>query len=207
VAPPPILHNRPSTATAKDSIPTALLHARHVFVRRDATKPPLAPAYEGPYLVLERSPHTFRLQLGDKTDVVATARLKAAVLPPDAPVAEPCRRGGRPASGPAVLPSTTSVPARSAIRQTPSRASKHVTFATAIDVAPEGWLQPLRRPPDRFQFLPSVQKLGGRYSGEASECRKYRVSTLLAAFMLGPLSFLQDSINFYSIRQKTVENL
>jgi transposase InsO family protein len=43
-APPPVLHNRPSTATAKDSIPTALLHARHVFVRRDAAKPPLAPA-------------------------------------------------------------------------------------------------------------------------------------------------------------------
>jgi hypothetical protein len=75
--PTPILHNRPSTATAKDSIPTALLHARHVFVRRDAAKPQLAPAYDGPYLVLERSPHTFRPQLGDKTDVVATARLKA----------------------------------------------------------------------------------------------------------------------------------
>jgi Integrase core domain len=39
-APPPILHNRPSTATAKDSIPTALLHARHVFVQRDAAAGP-----------------------------------------------------------------------------------------------------------------------------------------------------------------------
>jgi hypothetical protein len=79
-----------------------------------AGTPPLAPAYDGPYLVLERSPHTFRLQLGDKTDVVATACLKAAVLPPDAPAAEPhCR--GRPARGPTVLPAAPSVPARSAI--------------------------------------------------------------------------------------------
>jgi hypothetical protein len=51
-APAPILHNRPSTATAKDLIPTGLLHARHVFVRRDAAKPPLAPSYDGPNLVL-----------------------------------------------------------------------------------------------------------------------------------------------------------
>jgi hypothetical protein len=36
----------------------AMLHARHVFMRRDAAKLPLAPAYDGPYLVLERSPHT-----------------------------------------------------------------------------------------------------------------------------------------------------
>jgi hypothetical protein len=35
-SPPPILHNRPSTATAKDSILTALLHAHHVFVCRQA---------------------------------------------------------------------------------------------------------------------------------------------------------------------------
>jgi transposase InsO family protein len=115
-APLPVLHNRPSTATARDSIPTALLHARHVFVSRDAAKLPLAPAYDGPYLVLERSPYTFRLQLDDKNDVIATARLKVAVLPLDAPTAE-LRRRGRPARGLAVLPAAPSVPARSAIRR------------------------------------------------------------------------------------------
>jgi hypothetical protein len=159
--PPPILHNRPSTATAKNSIPTALLHARHVFVRQDAAKPPLAPAYDGLYLVLERSPHPFRLQLSNKTDVVATAHLKAAVLLPDAPVAEPHRRG-RPTRGPAVLPAAPSVPACSAIRRAPSGPSKHVTFATAVDNAPEGRPQRLRRPPDRF----SVSSLGSETWGE-----------------------------------------
>jgi hypothetical protein len=161
-APPPILHNRPSTATAKDLIPMALLHARHVFVRRDSARPPLAPAHDGPYLVLERSPHTFRLQLGNKTDVVATACLKAAILPPDAIAAEP-RRRGRPARDPALLPAAPSVPAHSAIRRAPSGPPKRVTFATAVDVAPEGRPQRLRRPPDRF----SVFSLGSETWGEA----------------------------------------
>jgi hypothetical protein len=160
-APPPILHNRPSTATAKDSIPTALLHARHVFVRRDSAKPPVAPAYDGPYLVLERSPHTFRLQLGDKTNVVATARLKAAILSPDATAAKP-RRRGRPARGQSLLPADPSVPARSSIRRAPLGMPKRVTFATAGDVAPEGRPQSLCRPPDRF----SVSSLGSETWGE-----------------------------------------
>jgi hypothetical protein len=121
----------------------------------------MAPAYDGPYLVLEHSPHTFWLQLGDKTDVVATARLKAAILPPDAAAAEP-RRCGRPARGPALSPAAPSVPARSAIRRAPSGPPKHVTFAPTVDVAPEGRPQRLRRPPDRF----SVSSLGSETGGE-----------------------------------------
>jgi hypothetical protein len=160
-APPPLLHNCPSTATAKDSIPTVLLHAHHVFVQRDSAKPPLTPAYDGPYLVLERSPHTIRLQLGDKTDVVATACLKAAILPPDATAAKPCCCG-RPARGQALLPAAPSVPASSSIRRAPLGPPKHVTFATASEVAPEGRPQRLRRPPDRF----SVSSLGSETWGE-----------------------------------------
>jgi hypothetical protein len=113
------------------------------------------------YLVLERSPHTFRLQLGDKTDVVATARLKAAILPLDATAAEP-RRRGRPAHGRSLLPAAPSVPARSSIHRAPSGPPKRVTFATAFDVAPEGRPQRLRRPPDRF----SVSSLGSETWGE-----------------------------------------
>jgi hypothetical protein len=123
--------------------------------------PPLVPAYDGPYLVLERSPHTFRLQLGDKTDVVATARLKAAILLPDATAAKP-RRRGPPARGPALLPAAPSVPAHSAIRRAPSGPPKRVTFTTAIDLAPEGRPQRLRRPPDRF----SVSSLSSETWGE-----------------------------------------
>jgi hypothetical protein len=134
-----------------------------------ATQPPLQPtsqvqtalAYNSLYLVLERSPHTFRLQLGNKPDVVATTCLKAAVLPPDAPVAEP-RRCGRPARGPTVLSSTPGVPTHKAIPQALSALTKRVTFATAIVATPEGRPHRLRRPPDCF----SVSSLGSETWGE-----------------------------------------
>ena len=50
-----------------------------VFVlREDASVPPLAPLYFGPYLVLEQRTKSFPLQLGDRTDVVSVDRLKPA---------------------------------------------------------------------------------------------------------------------------------
>jgi hypothetical protein len=72
--PAAVRHNRASTATAASALPPALLHARMVFVRRDEAKPPLTPTYAGPYEVLERSNAFFKLQIGDKVDIVATAR-------------------------------------------------------------------------------------------------------------------------------------
>ena len=51
-------------------LPPALLAAKFVFVREDASIPPLAPLYHGPYLVLER--------LGDRMDVLSADRLKPA---------------------------------------------------------------------------------------------------------------------------------
>jgi hypothetical protein len=155
--PPAAAHHRASTATATASIPPALLHARHVFVRHDAAKPPLAPAYDGPFLVLERSPHTFRIQIGDKSDVVATARLKAAHLAADTPVAVPRRRGRPPArdAAPASPP-----PADSSTSRPPRR----VSFATTAAVAspPLDRPQRVRRPPIRF----SVSSLHSETWGE-----------------------------------------
>ena len=46
-------------------LPPALLAARFVFVREDASIPPLSPLYHGPYLVLERRTTFFRLPIGD----------------------------------------------------------------------------------------------------------------------------------------------
>jgi hypothetical protein len=82
-------------------------------------------------------------------------RVKAAILPPDATAAEP-RCHGQPARDPTLLPAAPSVPAISAIRRAPSGPPKRVTFATAVDIAPEGRPQRLRCPPDRF----SVSSLG-----------------------------------------------
>jgi hypothetical protein len=134
-----------------------------------AATPLHALPYNNPYLVLERSPHTFRLQLGDKTDVIATARLKAAVLPPDAPVAEP-RCQGWPANGSTVLPSTPGVPARTINPRASSASSKQVSFTTSVVAAPECRPQRLRRPPDRFSVSSLGSETRGRYSDEASEC-------------------------------------
>jgi hypothetical protein len=71
-----------------------------VFVRRDEAKPPLAAAYAGPYQVFERSTSFFRLQVGEKEDIVATHRLKPAFLPPDAQPASPWPPPDRSAAGP-----------------------------------------------------------------------------------------------------------
>jgi len=49
--------------------------------------------YDGPYLVLERSLHFFKIQLGTRTDTVSTHRLKACHAPFDAEAALPPARG------------------------------------------------------------------------------------------------------------------
>jgi len=77
-------------------LPDELLRSRFVLVRRDAVQPPLQPAYDGPYLVLERSLRSFKLQIGTKSDVVSTSRLKACLAPPETAAAEPPRRGRPP---------------------------------------------------------------------------------------------------------------
>jgi predicted aspartyl protease len=50
----------------------------HVFLRHDAVKPPLQPAYDGPYKVLHRDHRTFRLLLNGRPTSVSTDRLKPA---------------------------------------------------------------------------------------------------------------------------------
>jgi len=92
-------------------LPEDLLLSKFVFVRRDAVQPPLSPLYDGPYLVLERSRHFFKLQLGAKTDTVSTHRLKACHAPPDVEAAVPPKRGRPAMTGgpvrPLVLPAAS----------------------------------------------------------------------------------------------------
>ncbi len=60
-APPTAHHNTPAPL----QLPEDLLQARHVLVRKDGHVPPLAAAYDGPFIVLERSLRTFKLQIGN----------------------------------------------------------------------------------------------------------------------------------------------
>jgi transposase InsO family protein len=153
--PLPASHRRAATASPTAKIPADLLHARMVLVRRDGVRPPLAPAYDGPYEVLERSPHTFRLQIGDRTDVVAVARLKAAQLPPGAAPALPPRRGRpvRPRQPPSPLPPTRR-------RGRPPGVRRSVTFALPTPPVAERPAR-LRRPPDRLSLSSVAARLGG----------------------------------------------
>ncbi len=59
-SPLPTSHHITPSPTA---LPEELLLSRFVLVRRDAVQPPLSPLYDGPFLVLERSLHFFKLQV------------------------------------------------------------------------------------------------------------------------------------------------
>jgi hypothetical protein len=85
-------HNTP----APTALPEDLLLSRFVLVRHDAVQPPLSPLYDGPFLVVERSLHFFKLQIGTKVETVSTHRLKPCHAPQDAQAAEPPRRGRPP---------------------------------------------------------------------------------------------------------------
>jgi hypothetical protein len=56
----------------------------------------LAPLYQGPFKVLQKNPHSFRLQMGSRTDSVSVHRLKPAYVPPTVSPAQPPRRGRPP---------------------------------------------------------------------------------------------------------------
>ncbi|XP_037504862.1 uncharacterized protein LOC119379628 [Rhipicephalus sanguineus] len=56
-----------------------LATATQVFVRHDAVRPPLTPAYDGPFRVLNRTPKTATLQNG-REETVSLNRLKPAYL-------------------------------------------------------------------------------------------------------------------------------
>jgi hypothetical protein len=113
-----VLAGRPPTSTAHHSspepasLPEDLLLAGYVLVRRDGHQPPLSPAYDGPYLVLERSLRFFKLKIGDRTDNVSTLRLKPCHTPPDAQVkeADPPHRGRPPKNKPPTTPPVPPAP-------------------------------------------------------------------------------------------------
>jgi hypothetical protein len=93
--PLPTIHN--TLPSVPDSLPEDLLLSRFVLVRQDAVQPPLSPLYTGPFLVLERSLHFFKLQIGDRVDTVSSHRLKACHTPDDTTAAVPPKRGRPPA--------------------------------------------------------------------------------------------------------------
>jgi Integrase core domain len=73
--PTPTRHNISSRQrqSQQRELPPELRTARMVFVKNDGPKKPLAALYNGPFLVLDRNPQYFTLQLGEKVDQVAVS--------------------------------------------------------------------------------------------------------------------------------------
>merc|ERR1712015_135009 len=83
-------------------VPTNLVDADYVFVRRDGHKSPLSRPYAGPFRVVERGNKTFKLDCGGKVDTFTIDRLKRAYEDDDVAIvpAQPPRRGRPPAAPP-----------------------------------------------------------------------------------------------------------
>ena len=133
----PAQHHVSSPPPPPLSIPLSLQTASHVFIRRDAAAPPLAPRYSGPFQVLSRSPTHFTLQIGSRQDVVSVHRLKPAILPPNTPPPQPPLRGCLPKRPPSILRSPQSPPPRKKdqFRGTPGSPTVHHPSPTT-DVLP-----------------------------------------------------------------------
>jgi hypothetical protein len=57
-------------------VPDLLQKASLVYIRRGGVSKSLAPLYEGPYRVVERSPKYFRVDIGGQVEAVSADRLK-----------------------------------------------------------------------------------------------------------------------------------
>jgi hypothetical protein len=124
-------------------LPEELLLSRFVLVRHDGVQPPLSPLYEGPFLVLERSLHFFKVRIGSRIETISTHRLKPCHTPQDVQAAKPPCRGRPPnAAKPVSRPSTK-------VLISASKGRRRVTFADPVFTSiPPPPLRPPPAPPD-----------------------------------------------------------
>ena len=135
-------HNTP----APTALPEDLLLSRFVLVRHDAAQPPLSPLYDGPFLVVERSLHFFKIQKGSKVEVVSTHRLKPCHAPQDVLAAEPPRRGRPPNAAKGSVSRQPSCLSDKVLPPVPSR--RRVSFASPLVTAGPPAQRPPPAPPD-----------------------------------------------------------
>ena len=74
---PPVWHGGESR---RNYVPQELLSATHVFMRVGPRKAPLQSPYQGPFKVLERREKYFKLDLGNRQDMVSLDRIKPAFM-------------------------------------------------------------------------------------------------------------------------------
>ncbi len=136
------------------TLPSELATADFVFVHRDSAAPPLTPPYSGPFRVLRRSLHDFQLQIGNRSEIVSTHRLKTCVSPPDVTAAVPPRRGRPP-----LVPSRAKTPKQKPGEITTSKIRAEQTAGSSLKkcskgVNPKGKKSPvsdLKEPTSTYQ--------------------------------------------------------
>jgi hypothetical protein len=164
--PLPASHRRASTADPSAKIPADLLHARMVFICRDGVRPPLAPAYDGPYTVSSHFLSSDRRQGGrrhrGKVESCPSAGHRRARFPssprPASTAASCCPCSG---SGTSTYGSGSS-PFYPAMWP-PAQKLSLCYFCLA---PPRSTARPARRrlPPDRLILSSIADSLGGRCS-------------------------------------------
>jgi hypothetical protein len=170
----PLPVRQPLIADSSASVLEALQVATHVYVLRGGVIPTLAPRYQGPYLVLEKGPQSFRLAIGAREEVVSVDRLKPHTGDTLVTAAQPPRRG-RPAAD---------------VKQSESQGLCALTPRTWAEIVRGGCGQPQK-------LQPLVYALGGwggvvwrpwsinpcKVSGKSANCivLKKHISLLLAA--------------------------
>lgn len=91
LAPVPTTAHGPKTLL----MPPDIQNSRYVFVRRDAHRTPLQRPYEGPFRVIAKGTKAFKVEMGERIELISIDRLKPAHLDMDQPVemARPRPRG------------------------------------------------------------------------------------------------------------------
>ena len=160
------LQTRHHTTPAPTALPDDLLLSRFVLVRRDAVQPPLSPLYDGPFLVLERSLHFFKVQVGTRSEIISTHRLKPCHTPEDAQAAEPPRRGRPPnaAKPPTVVRHPLSVSRQQSCQPTPDPAPKRLRRVSFANPVATFLPRPPPEPPDRAARLRRSTARPARYT-------------------------------------------
>lgn len=120
-------------------IPKDLTTTSHVFIRNDLVQKPLTPAYSGPYPVLDRTPHAYKIKMPGKEAFVSIQRLKPAYSLPKDSLPKPN----------AAPPAQTTLPAAAFLTGLPSPSTANT--ATSPPPATSKFGRPLR-PTVRFAF-------------------------------------------------------
>jgi hypothetical protein len=92
----PIPTRQRSYAEVAAALPSELLAAKFVYIRKGGSVPPLSPPNEGPYSVVEGGPKFFTVDIGGRRETVSVDRLKPYTGASSPTPAIPPRRGRPP---------------------------------------------------------------------------------------------------------------